>query len=270
MNRSIIILLFIIIILAGCSRPSESNEVIIAEVKANGDTGEEEIGSIKKGIDSVITEEASQEKKSDGEIKAEKDAQEFLKIIKEKDDAKLLQFLNSTRLDLEGTKKIIEGFDVNFDLDKLSVQIYYDGYAMNIEGGQYEFIFLDKNSKEYNGENSLVIRYEEDGSIVYLNPYIRYFPYAENMVLYYIDLIGKGSVTELAVFLNPDDIEVPDWVAEKTINNYKDFFDSGSISIRYTDHFVFVAEDGKGKEHEIEVNYGDGLMGIQDNFIPDF
>lgn len=270
MFRSILISVFILIFLAGCSRPSESNEGSIAEAKENGEVAEEVIESINTGIDSVITEEVSQEKKSDGEIRAEKDAQKFLEIIKAKDEAKLLQLLNTTRLDLEGSKKIIEGFDINFDLDTLSVQLYYDGYRMFIERGQYEFILLDKNSTENNEENSLVIRYEKDGSIVYHNPYVRYFPYAEKMLLRYLDLINKGSATELAGLLNPDDIDVPNWVAEKTIQNYKDFFNSGNLSIRYTDRFVFVAEDGKGKEHEIEVIYGDGLMSIKDNFIPDF
>jgi hypothetical protein len=89
------------------------------------------------------------------------------------------------------------------------------------------------------------------------------------MVLQYLDHISKGKATELAGFLNPDDIEVPSWVAEKTIMNYEDFFDSGDISIRYINRFVFVAEDGKGKEHVIEVNYGDGLMSIKDDFIPE-
>lgn len=273
MNRSILILLFVCIILAGCTKPTGSNEGVITEIQGNEDT-EVEIESIDKGIDtdidSVITEEVDKEGKSDGEIKAENDAQALLQIIKEKDAVKLLQFLNTTRLDLEGSKKIIEGFDVNFDLDTLSAQIYYDGYRMDIEGGQYEFILLDKNSNEMNEERSLVIRYEEDGSIAYHNPYVQYFPYAENMLLRYLELINKESVTELARFLNADDIVVPDSVAEQTIKNYKEFFNSENLSVRYIDQFVFMIEDGKGKEHEIEVIYGDGLMSIKDDFIPDF
>lgn len=159
---------------------------------------------------------------------------------------------------------------MNFDLDILSVQINYDGFAMNPEGGQYEFILVDKHFKGDNGENSLVIRYEEDGSIVYNNPYIRYFPYAETMVLHYLELINKENATDLARLLNPDDIEVPIWVANKIISNYKLYFDMGNMSIRYTNHFGFVVEDGKGREHAIEVNYGDGLMNIKDDFIPDY
>ncbi|CAM3483936.1 hypothetical protein PALU110988_24885 [Paenibacillus lupini] len=84
------------------------------------------------------------------------------------------------------------------------------------EGGQYEFALVDKNFKEYDEENSLVILYQ-NGGIVYRNPYLRYFPYAEKMVLKYIDLINKENTTELAGFLNPDDLAVPDWVADEVI-----------------------------------------------------
>lgn len=270
MNRSILVLFCVLLILAGCSRPNESYKTNIEEVKLNEDKGENGIVTIDKSIDSSVTLEATQENKSNGEIKAVKDAQEFIEIIKEKDADKLIQLLNTTQLDIEGAKKIIQGFDVNFDLDILSVQINYDGFAMNPQVGQYEFILVDKNLNENNKENSLVIRYDVDGSKVYDNPYVRYFPYAEEMVLQYLDHISKGKATELAGFLNPDDIEVPSWVAEKTIMNYENFFDSGDLSIRYTNRFVFVAEDGIGNEHVIEVNHGDGLMSIKDDFIPEF
>ena len=224
-----------------------------------------------QSIDSGVTE-VNQENKSNGEIKAEKDAQDLIKFIKEKDAVKLLQLLNTSQLDIEGANKIIEGFDVNFDLDTLSVQFNHDGSSMYPELGQYEFLIMDKDHKDLmkDRDNELVIRYNEDGSRVFTNPYVYYFPYAEKMIVRYLDLIREGNATELAKFLNPDDIDVPDWVAQKTINNYNDFFDSGNMTIHYTNRFVFVIEDGEGKEHVIEVRHGDGLMSIKDDFIPDF
>ncbi len=202
--------------------------------------------SIDQGLNSGVTEEPIQEKISDV-MKAEKDAQELIKIIKEKDAAKLFQLLHISELDLEGVNEIIEGFHVNFDLNTLSAVLYYDGYAMSPEGGQYEFILTDKNLKEYSNENSLVIRYEEDGSRVYHNPYIRYFPYAEKMILRYLDLVDKKNVTGLAGFLNPDDVDVPIWVAEEAISQYENYFGLEDLSVRYINRFIFMAEDGKLK-----------------------
>ena len=128
----------------------------------------------------------------------------------------------------------------------------------------------DKNLKEHQEDNSLVIRYQADGGIVYHNPYIRYFPYAEKMVVQYLDLIDEGNSIQMASFLNPDDVDVPEWVADEIINNYKDFFNSENMSARYTSRFTFLIENGKGKEHVIEVIYGDGIMSIKDDFIPNF
>lgn len=215
---------------------------------------------------------SSQENTDTNEMKAIKDAQGLLELIKEKDSDKLLGLLNKSalsRLDIEGVNTIIEGFDANFDLKSLSVQINNDGPAMYPEGGQYEFVLVDKNFKGNHEENSLVIHYQEDGGIVYHNPYITYFPYAEKMVVKYLDLIDEGNTTELAGFLNPDDVDVPDWVADDIIRNYKNFFNS-DMSVRYKNRFTFVIEDSKGKEHEIEVIYGDGLLSIKDEFIPNF
>ncbi|AJY76863.1 hypothetical protein [Paenibacillus beijingensis] len=272
MNRCVVILLFALIVFVGCSKTTESFEGKIDDVKTNGDVGKEGSESIEKGIDSDPTEKTNKENKSNGEMKAIRDAHEFINVIKEKNAAKLNQLLNTSDLDIEGTKKIIECFEVNFDLNSLSAQINYDGLSMYPEGGQYEFVLVDKNINENNDneENSLVIRYEKDGNKVFHNPYVRYFPYAEKMILTYLDIIGEGDAIELASFLNADDIEIPIWVAEETISNYKNFLDTSKVTVRYTKNFTFVAEDTNGKEHIIEVIYGDGLMSIKDDLIPDF
>jgi len=224
---------------------------------------------------SIIPEEesslSSQENATD-ETKAIKDAQELLELIKTKDSDELLRTVNMSafsQLDIDGVNTIIEGFNKNFDLESLSVQMNYDGPAMSpVNGGQYEFVLVDKNFKENHEENSLVIRYQDNGVAVYHNPFIQYFPYAESMVVKYLELIDARNTTKLAKFLNPDDIEVPEWVANEIISNYENFFSSDNMSVRYKNRFTFVIEDSNGKEHEIELIYGDGLMSIRDEFIP--
>jgi len=223
---------------------------------------------------SIIPEEknspSSQENATD-ETKAIKDAQELLELIKTKDSDELLRTVNRSALsplDIDGVNTIIEGFDKNFDLESLSVQINYDGPAMSPEDGQYEFVLVDKKFKENHAEDSLVIRYQENEAAVYHNPFIQYFPYAESMVVKYLELIDAGNTTKLAEFLNPDDIDVPEWVANEIISNYKNFFSSDNRSVRYKNRFTFIIEDSNGKEHEIELIYGDGLMSIKDEFIP--
>jgi hypothetical protein len=224
---------------------------------------------------SIIPNEESspsnQENAVADEAKAIKDAQKLLELIKTKDTDELLRTVNRSarsQLDIDGVNKIIEGFDKNFDMESLAVQLNDEGPAMSPEDGQYEFVLVDKNLKENHEENSLVIRYQEDGVAVYHNPFIQYFPYAESMVIKYLELIDERNTAELAKFLNPDDIDVPEWVANEIISNYENFSSSENMSVRNKNRFAFVIEDSNGKEHEIELIYGDGLMSIKDEFIP--
>lgn len=273
-SRLVLVGALLLLILSACT-----NQRSVDMVSSNDGDNEGRVNIVASSeteeivVPQLGTSPSSQENTEIGEMKAIKDAQELIESIKDKDSVKLLGLLNKSdrdRLNIEDANTIIEGFDANFDLQSLSAQNNNDGLAMHSERGRYKFVLVDKDFKEKHEENSLVIRYQEEGSIDYINPYIRYFPYAEKMVLQYLDLIDEGKTTELAGFLNPDDVEVPEWVADDTISKYKDFFDSKNMSVRYTNRFNFVIEASNGKQHEIEVTYGDGLMSIEDEFIPHF
>lgn len=265
MIRHVLFIFIVLFMLSGCAKanePAEGKTQII----------EDSIGvEITQGKDSSAGNDGkdTNQGKSSNELMAIDDAEELVETIKERNINELIQLLDDSHIDEEVANKIIEGFESNFDLNTLSVQIKYDGNAMYPDIGQYEFILLD-NKSEHGNENMLVISYDGEGHKVFHNAYIRYFPYAGKMVSRYLEIIRGENATELALFLNPDDIEVPVWVAEETISNYKDFLEGGSPSIHYSSRFNFVVENGKNGEHVIEVIYGDGLMSINDEFIPDF
>ena len=63
---------------------------------------------------------------------------------------------------------------------------------------------------------------------------------------------------------------MPVWVAEETIRRYKEHFADRELTLTYVRQFDFVVSDDLGNTHEIRVIYGDGLMGIRDEWIPDF
>ena len=275
MIRLILTVGLLMFILSACMTPkindAESNNHAVTESENNimNSTETETENNVAQEVQTSIPVE---EKTNTDEERAMQDAQQLVDSIKSKDAQTIMQLLNvsaSSPLDNEGVNAIIEGFSINFDIDTLSLQINDQGLSMDPESGQYEFALVDKNFEAYNEENKLVIRYD-NGDIFYHNPYLNYFPHAEKMVLQYIELISTEQTTELASFLNPDDIIVPEWVADEVIQNYKEFFYSGNMSVRYLNHFTFVIENSKGIEHEIEVMYGDGLMSIKDKLIPDF
>lgn len=263
------------LILSGCMTPkindAESNNPAVTESENNmmTSTETETENNVAQEVQTPISVE---EKNITDEQRAMQAAQQLVDSIKSKDAQTIMQLLNasaSSPLDLEGVNAIIEGFGSNFDLDTLSLQVNDQGLSMDPESGQYEFALVDKNFEAYNEENKLVIRYD-NGASFYHNPYLNYFPHAEKMVLQYIELISTEQTAQLASFLNADDIIVPESVADEVIQNYKELFNSGNMSVRYLNHFTFVIENSEGIEHDIEVMYGDGLMSINDKLIPEF
>lgn len=275
MIRLILTVGLLMLILSGCMTPkindAESNNPAVTESENNmmTSTETETENNVAQEVQTPISVE---EKNITDEQRAMQAAQQLVDSIKSKDAQTIMQLLNasaSSPLDLEGVNAIIEGFGSNFDLDTLSLQVNDQGLSMDPESGQYEFALVDKNFEAYNEENKLVIRYD-NGASFYHNPYLNYFPHAEKMVLQYIELISTEQTAQLASFLNADDIIVPESVADEVIQNYKELFNSGNMSVRYLNHFTFVIENSEGIEHDIEVMYGDGLMSINDKLIPEF
>lgn len=249
--------------------------------KENNDViGRNQIGllleKVNGGAWKVVGQYRNEDSTTHDEISALAAATDFVTAIKEKNTAHLLELLKKPHFfysdyDINHADKVFEGFEKNFDLNSLEVELYNDGYAMHADAGQYEFFITDKKGHDFEQVNSLIIHFEENGeTMYYYHPYIRYFPFAEEMVEKYLELITRKSVAELADFMNPDDIVVPEWVAEETIKNYSDYFGDQNLTVRYDLGFIYTIENSVGKEHQLEVIYGDGSMAIKDEFAPDF
>lgn len=207
------------------------------------------------------------------------EVRKFLDALKAHDAEQLARLLEYTaqfhamRIDEDMAKTIIEGFAANFDLNFLVAEPNEEGLSWSPESGRFEFTLRDNGDMNRFDpyENALLIGFEENGTgVYYYSPYIRYFPYAGDMVSRYMELIEAGEAEKLAGFLNPDDLEVPVRVAEETISNYKAFLKGGTPTVRYVNRFFFAVDNGRGEEHTIRVMYGDGLMSIRDEFIPEF
>ncbi|RXJ04514.1 hypothetical protein DS745_03785 [Anaerobacillus alkaliphilus] len=194
-------------------------------------------------------------------------ARNFINAIKHKNEEQLLALIKSSNLysryDLSYVSKMIEGFEQTFDLPSLEVELN-DRPANSIDG-QFEFVLHDDGEEDHEGINVFLIRYEGNGDIYYNHPYIRYFPFAEEMVTKYVDLIVTKNVEELGQFIKPMD-GGPERVAEDRIASYQKYFGNVDLAVRHEKGFVFTVENEKGKEHQIEVVFSDGLMTIDDKF----
>ena len=212
--------------------------------------------------------------------RAKADMARFLRLVQARDAEGLLQFLKGTDFYAdykpEDAAKAIEGFEASFDLPSLTATLDESGSSPGIR--QFAFKLADRNSGPSGSGTEgredwlrATVGYEADnGRPVVHHPLVRYYPYAEKMVRQYANLIADGKASELARFLNADDLEVADAVAEATIRTYRDRLDCASLSVREDAPFAYTIEDRLRRVHSIEVVYGDGLMGIRDSYRPDF
>ncbi|MFC5405913.1 signal peptidase I [Cohnella soli] len=211
------------------------------------------------------------------EQSAQSDVDDFIAVLKADNADALDRLLSHSKAyadyGLEEAKEIIRGFRENFDLPKLIAVPNPSGPSQDPGIGQFEFqlddgrIKGDKSSSEADKSRVLTLRYGEDGAAVFGNPYVHYFPFAERMAQQYLELVRGNKAEELAGFLNPDDLEIPVEVAKRTIGSYGDAVELKSAVVRYVRGFDFVVKDKKGASHSFSIVYGDGLMGIKDEFV---
>ncbi|MFC5472261.1 signal peptidase I [Cohnella suwonensis] len=241
---------------------------LLTAIEAKGD-------EIKVPEEEVTPEESPQ---AHDEQTAIEDTAALISALKQRDAEKVKSLVTASDYygfyGLEEAQEIVRGFEANFDLETLRAVADPMGLSHHPAIGQYAYRLEDdgNNSKpqaEANTNESLMltVRYESDGGVVYNTPYISYFPFAERMATQYIELIQGNKAEELTGFLNPDDLEIPVEVAERTIALYAKAVDLKSAAIRYVGGFDFVVEDKKGAFHPFTIVYGDGLMGIQDEYV---
>ncbi len=194
-------------------------------------------------------------------------AKNFVNAIKQKNTDQLLALIKSSNLysryDQNYVYKMLEGFEKTFELASLEV-VPKEGSEKRLEG-QFEFWLKDDNKDRHEGLDVFIVRYESNGDIYYNHPYIRYFPFAEEMVTKYVELVMAKNVEELGQFIKPMD-GGPVRVAEDRIASYQNYFGTSNLKVRHEDGFLFIIEDNKGKEHQVEVVMSDGLMIIDDKF----
>src|SRR5690606_4854350 len=138
---------------------------------------------------------------------------QFIDMVKAKDADGVYAFLKRSDFfswfSLDMAARVIEGLERNFDLASLYAEVYEESNSHSPVDQQYGFILADRdqspdhidgNSWE-NQTRAVTLRYEaETGQPIVHTPYVRYYPFAEEMVKTYMSLIAQDQAAELALF----------------------------------------------------------------------
>lgn len=193
----------------------------------------------------------------------------LVEAIKQSDVSRLSQLLAAHSYDEQQLLSIIEAFHHNSNPNTLTVTANDQGSSMSPASGQYEFTLTAEGFENLPEEiTKLVIQYRNDNTIMFHHPYITYYPYAESFIARYVKAIRDENDKELARILTVDDLDIPLSVAQATIYKYKEQFNLDQLEMMYDHHFYFIVYDANGEEHQIELIFGDGLVGIADSYIP--
>lgn len=197
----------------------------------------------------------------------------LVEAVNNEDAAALLALLQATdpdyyrdRMRVEQAREAIE--KIKFELDLGTV-----GYEADKENTQYGEALVYKLIGTKNGMKATIrepiILSPDTDNLQCRWTYFSYLVYADDDTSEYLRLIQAGDAKKLADFLIMDDLEVPVTVASKLIDMYRLFFGStADLKIEYVGPFLYRVNKGDQEFHSISVKYGDGLMGIDDSFMP--
>lgn len=124
------------------------------------------------------------------------------------------------------------------------------------------------------GGMSKSIAVYQDQTIRLDDPFLFYSVYANRLVERYVDAIQSQDLEKLGKVLNLEET----WFGQEDLkaiqSKYEDLFSLDSLNYQFTgleserQQFIYTLSGEDGREHEIKVIYGDGLVSLHDNFIP--
>lgn len=224
----------------------------------------------------INTEEKNDTIVDEMELSSERatmDANRFVDLLKQKNSNELLSILHESysyeKKEIDDTIKCFENY---YDLETL--EIVGDGQESdNPPYKQYHFQIVGNKNLEVL-KTDLIVRYnaEDNNKLEYEHIFIRYYPYAEKTLDYYLKYLLKGDVGQLSSFLSIDG--GPDYYreeAEALIIEYNENYDMNSVTYEYIgfkdNTFLFEMRDGNGKTRIIPVVYGDGLVSVYEDIF---
>ncbi len=131
------------------------------------------------------------------------------------------------------------------------------------------------NYRIYNSSGiSKDIAVYQDQTIRLVEPFLLYSLYANRSVERYMSAIQSQDVEQLSQIVNLEEEFFSKEELKAVLAQYKNLFSLENLNYELTglnpeyQHFIYTLSEKDGDKHEIKVLYGDGLVSINDNFLP--
>lgn len=213
-------------------------------------------------------------------VPSEGDREAFAKDLM----AKTISAINTGDADFLGAYLIHEpAIARDFALAAIAdYQTYFEGNSIE----DYEYIGLDPlrpdtlKFKLISGDLSkeISVSFQQEKVTIY-DEFFGYSARAKNLLSRLVEALQKQDTTQLAQVLTADDLDYPIAKAETAIANYTKAIDPQTLTFEFigfadlapNSPFVYRlsgTQDGQPVRHDVKIIYGDGLVGLQDDWIP--
>jgi hypothetical protein len=129
-----------------------------------------------------------------------------------------------------------------------------------------------------NLSKEISVSFQQEKITIY-DEFFGYSARAKQLLSRTVEMLQQQDATQLAKVLTADDIDYPIAQAEVAIANYKKAVDPQTLTFEFigfadaspNSPFVYRLsgmQDNQPVSHDVKVIYGDGLVGLQDDWIP--
>lgn len=177
-------------------------------------------------------------------------------------------------IELVDMERVLAGLAFEIDIDSIQARLENVSQSDD-ESYTFEFTMHGTRNGEPvelmgNEEQLNMIYSESDSKVTCIWSYFSYFPNADGLIKGYVDSIKAKDAAKVASVMTVDDLFYTEEKAKKIIGIYDLFFDDlQSLRIKYNGNWTYSIRDSNNNIHMISVIYGDGLIGIEDEFAPE-
>lgn len=197
----------------------------------------------------------------------------MIKAINEKNATFFLPYLLERDQNIENVEVALNHYETYFKGKEIT-----DFELFNIEelGQTGELIPIKRFSYRLSspgGTTKEVEVYQEQTTRL-IDPFLLYSFHADDLVKRYTEAIKSQNLEQISQIFNYEIEQFNAQELKSVLEKYSDSLSLDSLNYRFTglnskqQYFTYTLFGNDGKEHEIKVIYGDGLVGIRDDFLP--
>lgn len=114
----------------------------------------------------------------------------------------------------------------------------------------------------------------QDQNIRLIDPFLLYSLYSDRLIQGYINAIQSQNIQQISQIISPEESIFTEQELMAVLSKYRNLLGLNILSYQLTGlhqqhkYFTYTISGNNRKQHQIKILYADGLISVQDNFLP--